>query len=89
MLKPTRPLSDYEVDEKAASATAILNDPIISEAINNLHQKYVEELIASGVGSPEALSAQAGMKMLVDFKSELQSMITERQMRVHRRRSTS
>ena len=89
MQPPKRPLSDYEVDEKAASAHAILQDPLISEALKNLEVNFVEALIKAPIGGPDAMTAQAGLKVVQGFRDELQAMVTEKKMREHRNRSGS
>jgi hypothetical protein len=74
-------LSDFEIGERAASAQALLNDPIVEEAMADLREGYLNTLLDSEVGTPEASSAHAGMKVLEDFKAALLSMVTEKKMR--------
>jgi hypothetical protein len=74
-------LSDYEVGERAASAEALLSDPVVGEAMENLREAYLNTLLDSEVGTPEAASAHAGMKVLEDFKAALLAMVTEKKMR--------
>lgn len=88
MPQPTNQLSDYEVDERAASATAVLDDPVVKEAIDKLKSKYVDELVSAAIGSPESMSAHAGIKLIGGFQAELQSMITEKRVRTYRKGST-
>ena len=75
-------LSDYEVDERAASAQALLSDPVVGEALEGLREAYLNTLLDSEVGTPEAASAHAGMKVLEDFKAALLAMVTEKKMRI-------
>ena len=77
-------LSDYEAEEQAASAKAMLNDPVFSVAMADLTTKYMDNLMQSDVGSQEAAAAHAGLKVLRDFKASLEAMITEKKMRDHR-----
>jgi len=77
----TKRLSQFEVEERAASAQALLNDPVIEEAMEDLRKTYMDNLMGSEVGSPEAQAAHAGMKVLESFKASLLAMVTEKKMR--------
>ena len=88
MLQP-QSLSDQQVEERAASATALLNDPVVDMAIDEMRVAYMDRLIQSDIGSPEAAAAHAALKMLADFKVALVAMVTEQKMRKHRKRSNT
>lgn len=76
-------LSDLEVEERAASARALLNDPVVHGALEEMKAAYMEALVISAVGSPEASLAHASLKVLQDFKDRLTSMTVENRMRQH------
>jgi len=80
-------LSDLQVEERASSASAMLNDLVFEAAINTMRAQYIDALTKAAVGSPEASTAHAGVKMLEDFKATLQAMITEKKMRARYPRS--
>lgn len=83
------PLSDYQVEERAAAATALLNDPVILEVLKEMHDTYVATLLRVQVGTPEALTAHAGIRLVEDFRNGLIAKVTEKRMRDHRRKVTS
>jgi hypothetical protein len=74
------PLSNEEIQERAATATALLNDPLLNEAILQIRDGFVNQLVASGIGSEAAISAHAGLKVLEAFKGELQAVIVNMKM---------
>lgn len=79
-----RDLSDVQLDEMAASAEALLNDPVVDMAISNMRSEYLAKLIIADIGTPEATSAHMCLKMLTHFKASLAGIITERKMRARR-----
>lgn len=81
--------SDYEVDERAANAQEILNNPIIVEAIDNLRKKYHTALLSAMIGSADAIAAHAGVQMVEGFQNELRSMVTDKVMRDHANKRTT
>jgi hypothetical protein len=87
MLKPR--LNDFEVEERSASAAALLADPVVGMALDSLRESYMINLMDAEVGSPESQSAHAGLKILQDFKASLEAMITEKKMRAKYSRSDS
>jgi len=74
-------LSHLEVEERAASAAALLADPVVQMALDDLRSAYLSTLMQADVGTPEAASAHAGMRVLEDFKASLLAMVTEKKMR--------
>lgn len=74
-------LSDYELDERAAEATALLNHPLLVEAFKAVHDEMVDRLKTTQIGSPEALGAQAGLQALILINNSLRSAITTRKLR--------
>jgi hypothetical protein len=81
MPAPTRDLSDYEVDERAAAALALLNDKHIVDAFAALREMYINILENSPIGSEEASTAHTSLKVLQDFKASVESMVTDNKMR--------
>ena len=81
--------SDYEVDERAANAQTILNDPIVVEAVDNLRKKYQVDLLSARIGSADAIAAHAGVQMVEGFLNELKAMITDKAMRDHHKKRTT
>jgi hypothetical protein len=78
---PHPPLSDLELSERAATATAFLNDPVIIEAFSALREMFIDILEKSPVGSDEANTAHTSLKVLQDFRSTVESVITDHKMR--------
>ena len=74
-------LSDHEIDERAAAAQALLNDPVVLMALDDLKESYLATLMGSDVGTPEAASAHAGLRVLEDFKASILAMVTDKKMR--------
>jgi hypothetical protein len=74
-------LDQSEIEERAATAQALLNDPVVEEALDDLSMTYLNNLMESEIGSQEANAAHAGMKVLNDFKASLLAMVTEKKMR--------
>ena len=70
--------SDYEIDERAAEAKALLEHPLLQEAVNNIHRGAVAALISSGIGSQEAVMAQAMLQAIQAIHGHLEGMITDK-----------
>jgi hypothetical protein len=78
---PRPPLSDLELDERASTATAFLNDPVIVEAFSALREMYITVLEKAPVGSDEAVTAHTSLKVLQEFRSTVEAVITDHKMR--------
>lgn len=78
-------LNDAELEEHAASAKAILNDPVVDEALKAMRYQYMDKLIAADVGSEQVTMYHASLKLIDDFKAQLQTVITEQKMRQRHR----
>lgn len=76
-----RQLSDLELEERAATAIAFLNDPIILETFAALREMFISVLEKAEVGSDEANTAHTSLKVLQDFRSTVESVITDHKMR--------
>lgn len=81
MPHPTPERSDFEVDERAASALALLNDPYIVETFTALREMFVNILENSPVGSDEAVTAHTSLRVLQTFRANVESMVTDKKMR--------
>jgi hypothetical protein len=77
--------SEFELDERAAEAKFILNNPIFLEAVDNLREKHLQIMMATKVGSPESIQSHAMLKVFEELVSELQSAITDQKMIKQRR----
>lgn len=84
MLVP-EPKSILQLEDRAADARAILNSPLFQEMVDGLKKTYISNLISAEVGSADATSAHAGLKVLEDFKASLESVVNDLKMRQHRR----
>jgi len=78
--KPER--SDFEVDERATAALLLLNDKYIVEAFTALREMYINILENSPVGGEAAATAHTSLKVLQDFRANIESMVTDQKMRV-------
>jgi len=74
------PLSSIEVEERAASARAIINDPVFQDAFDMLHSQYLGILLQADVGGLTASTAHASIKVLHDVRSAFESMILDKKM---------
>jgi len=77
--------SELELDERAAEAKFVLNNPVFQEAIDNLRKKHLQLMMATKVGSPESVESHAMLKVLEELISELQSAIVDQKMTKQRR----
>jgi hypothetical protein len=79
--KPKPRLSQFETEEKAAEAEAILNHEVFEDAIDEVYSRAMNILIDADVGSLTASTAHATIKALEDIKDQLEQYITDRKMR--------
>lgn len=66
-----------ELEERAAEAQAILNNPAFKAAMECIHSRSLNILIAADVGSLTASSAHATLKALRDVEAQLADFSTE------------
>lgn len=72
--------SSYDLDERAAEATFLVNHPLFKEAIATLRARYVDEIAATMTGSQEMISAHAKIKVLQDVCAHIKSIIDDKKM---------
>jgi uncharacterized protein (DUF2461 family) len=70
--------------ELAADAVDLKNSSAFSVAFKQLHDQYVQELIAAPVGDLTSRTAHAKLKVLEDVKGSLESIITEAKFRARK-----
>jgi len=75
------PLSDLEIDERAAEAKAILANPVFVSALNDIHSRAYGTLLNADVGSLTATTAHATLKAIRDIRGQLEYYITDQKMR--------
>jgi len=78
---PSHRLSDFEVDERAAEAQALLNNPVFVTALNEVYSRAVATLLNADVGSLTASTAHATMKSITDVKKQLEQYVADKKMR--------
>lgn len=82
LFSPDKPkLGTYEVDEKAAEARAILNNPVFQEALNDICSRAAGTLSTANIGDLTATTAHATMRAIVDIRAQLEQYITDDKMR--------
>lgn len=74
-------LSNYQLDERAAEARAILDNPVFKSALDDVYSRAFGTLLNSDVGSLTASTAHASMKAIRDIKKQLESYVTDHRMR--------
>ena len=79
-MKPTnRKQSDYELDERAAEATFVLNHALVKEAFDAMRGQYIEQMAAALTGTADMLDAHAKLRVLADFQAHFRSIVTNKQ----------
>jgi hypothetical protein len=73
--------SDYELDERAAEATFLLNHPILKEVFEELRHRYIDQVAASLTGSDDLMAAHAKLRVLHEVHNHIQSLIRDKQMK--------
>jgi hypothetical protein len=77
--------SEYELDERAAEARFILNNPIFLEAVTGLRERYIKNLMSSGIATEQAMVAHAKMVVLEELIAQIGSAITDQRMTKQRK----
>jgi len=77
--------NEFSLDERAAEAKFIVNNPIFQESVGYLRERYVEGMMSTKVGSPESVEAHAKIKVLEELVVELGSAIVDQKMTKQRR----
>lgn len=74
-------LSDHEVDERAAEAQYLLNNPVFVDALDDVYSRALGTLLNADVGSLTASTAHATMKAIRDVRSQLEQYVADKKMR--------
>jgi hypothetical protein len=74
-------LSDFEIDERAAEAQAILDNPVFMNALDDVYSRSLGILVNADVGSLTASTAHASIKAIRDVKKQLEEYVTDKKMR--------
>jgi hypothetical protein len=77
--------SEFELDERAAEARFILNNPIFVEAVDRLRDRYTKNLMSSGIGTEQAVMSHARMVVLEELLAQIGSAITDQRMAKQRK----
>lgn len=79
---PDRPrLSDYQLDERAAEAKAILDNSVFRDALDDVYSRALGTLLNADIGSLTASTAHATMKAIRDVRSQLEQYVMDKKMR--------
>jgi hypothetical protein len=81
----TEKRSEYELDERAAEARFILNNPVFLEAVESIRSRYIKNLMSSGIGSEQAVMSHARMIVLEEVIAQIGSAITDQRMAKQRK----
>lgn len=81
--RPVTPaLSDFEIDERAAEAEALLQNKVLQWALDDIYSRHYGILMDAEVGSLTASTAHATLKALEDVRHQLEQYISDRKMRL-------
>ena len=78
--QPSR-LDNFQTAEKAAEAKALLNNPVLQDALVSIYSKATGTLVQSDVGSLTATAAHAMMKAVSELQAQLNEFITDDKIR--------
>jgi hypothetical protein len=83
--KPFHPqasrLDNFQTAEKAAEAKALLNNPVLQDALVAIYSKATGTLVQSDVGSLTASAAHAMMKAISELQAQLQEYVSDDKIR--------
>ena len=74
-------LSNFEVDERAVEAQALLSNPVAMAALREVYSRALGTLLNADVGSLTATTAHASMKAIHDIKGQLEQYVDDQKMR--------
>jgi hypothetical protein len=74
-------LDNFETAEKAAEARALLNNPVLQDALSDIYSRAAGTLSTADVGSLTATTAHATMRAIMNIKAQLEEYITDDKMR--------
>lgn len=78
---PPKRLSNFEVQERATNAQALLHDPTFREALQAIYSEAQGTLVNAEVGSLTATQAHATMKAITGIRDKLSQYMTDHKMR--------
>jgi len=85
---PTRqskqPLSQLEIEERAATARDFIDNPMVQEMFDNMRSRQLGILMNAEIGSLTASAAHAMLLAIEGVQGELESIVTDKKMRSHR-----
>ena len=76
-----RRLRSDEIDERAAEAKAILDNPVFKEACGEAYSRSITELLNADIGSLTASTAHATMKAITTVQKQLEQYVTDQKMK--------
>ena len=74
-------LSNFETEEKAGEANALLNHPVLKEAIIDIYSRATGTLAEADVGSLTAGAAHAMMKATLELQKQLEQYVNDDKVR--------
>lgn len=74
-------LNNFETAEKAAIAQALLDNPVIQDALIAIYSKAAGTLLTTDPGTLTATSAHAMMKSVIDLQNQLKEYVSDDKVR--------
>lgn len=74
-------LNNFETEERALDAQAVLHDSVVREAMTEIYSRALGTLAQEEVGSLTAHAAHAMMKAVLELKAQLEQYIADNKMR--------
>ena len=80
---PTSPshLNNFETEEKAHNAEALLKNDVFNNAMDDVYSRAVGTLLQAEIGSLTASAAHAMMLAVTDIRHQLEQYINDHKMR--------
>lgn len=72
--------SEFELDERAANAVALLNNALLQEVLESIRESSINEMIAGEPGSKETFEAHAMVRAIDMLKANIKNVITDQKM---------
>jgi hypothetical protein len=74
-------LNNYEVEERAMEAEALLVNSVLNSALDDIHSRHMGTLLEADVGSLTASAAHASLKAITDLRNQLKEYIADHKVR--------
>jgi hypothetical protein len=74
-------LTNLEVEERAANSQSLLNNPVLTQAMDDIYSRAEGILLNAEVGSLTASAAHATMKAVRDIINQLEQYVADNKMR--------